>query len=148
MRRFARGLASDPALADDLVQDCLERALTRLHLFDENRSMRTWLFTILRNTYVNEMRREGRRGSHINFDLAGNGNLAEEAPQMSRLAVRDIAQALQQLPDEQREVLLLISLEDMSYQEAAEVIGSPVGTVMSRLSRARNRLKQLMDAGE
>lgn len=148
LRRFARALAGDVSSADDLVQDCVERALTRLHLFDEDRSLRTWLFTILRNLYVNELRQRSRRGPHMNVDDVSESELSNSPEQFNRLAAMDVARALNELPDEQREVLILISVEEMSYKDIAEVIGSPIGTVMSRLSRARTRLKMLMDGEE
>lgn len=145
LRRFARALTGDATSADDLVQACVERALTRLHLFDEDRALRTWLFTILRNLYVNELRQKKRRGPHINTGDTSESELSRSPEQLNRLAVIDVARALDELPDEQREVLILISVDEMSYKEIADVIGSPIGTVMSRLSRARNRLKVLMD---
>ena len=148
LRRFARALTGDASVADDLVQDTVERALTRLHLFDEERSLRTWLFTILRNLYVNELRQKSRRGPHMNVEDVSGSELAKPPEQLSRMTTLDIVRVLDELPDEQREVLILISVEEMSYKEIAEIIGSPLGTVMSRLSRARDRMKQLMEGTE
>jgi len=144
LRRFARALSGDPSYADDLVQDCAERALTRLHLFDQTRNIRIWLFTILRNLHVNQQRKQARRGRNIPVEEAREGELSHQPEQIERLAMHDVADAILLLPVEQREVLLLISLEGMSYNETAQTLGIPAGTVMSRLSRARRQLSTLM----
>ena len=144
LRRFARALTGDAALADDLVQDCVERALRKQHLFDETRKLRTWLFTIMRNLYISSLRSSSRSP----FTKPADGFLGEDAvepQQEGHLALADIALALDRLPAAHREVLLLIALEDMSYREVAEIVGVPVGTVMSRLSRARHGLRALID---
>ena len=148
LRRFARALAGDAALADDLVQDCVERALRKQHLFDETRSLRTWLFTILRNLFVSGLRRNGRTSTVKSVDDIQAGEDAVRPEQESRLALSDIVMALDRLPTTHREVLLLVALEDMSYREIAEVTGVPVGTVMSRLSRARLSLRAILEEGE
>ncbi len=145
LRRFARALTGNPTLSDDLVQDCIERALTRLHLYDETRNIRTWLYTILRNLYINGLRQDIRRGPHMNIDDVSEQNFAQQPVQAEQaVIVHDISKALAQLPDDQREVLVLIAIEELSYEEAANIIGTPIGTVMSRLSRARSRLKIIM----
>lgn len=144
LRRFARALTNDPVLSDDLVQDCVERALTRLHLFDQTRSLRTWLFTILRNLYINELRKHGQRGFHASIDDVAEHNLAQSPNQSGDIVGLDITKSLKQLPDDQREVLVLVGLEEMTYEETAKIIDVPVGTVMSRLSRARARLRVIM----
>jgi RNA polymerase sigma-70 factor (ECF subfamily) len=141
LRRFARALAGNQALADDLVQDCIERALRKWHLYDETRSLRTWLFTILRNVYISGLRRGGRGMVAKSVDELVAGEDAVPPEQESRLAVGDIAAAIARLPEDHREVILLVALEDMSYREIAEVTGVPIGTVMSRLSRARASLR-------
>jgi RNA polymerase sigma-70 factor (ECF subfamily) len=144
LRRFARGLVSDRALADDLVQDTIERALTRLHLFDRNLSLRNWLFRILRNLCVNHYRAVQRRGEHVEFDeLAITDSVGLQA-QEAQMQLNDVSAGLRQLSHEQREVLLLVSLEGLSYREAAEVLSLPIGTVMSRLGRARTHLREFM----
>jgi RNA polymerase sigma-70 factor, ECF subfamily len=148
LRRFARALTGDAALADDLVQDCIERALRKQHLFDETRSLRTWLFTILRNLYISGLRRNAHGRTDKSVDEMISGEDAVRPEQESRLAMSDIALALDRLPSAHREVLLLIALEDMSYREVAEIIGVPVGTVMSRLSRARGNLRAMLDDGD
>ena len=145
LRRFARGLAGDSALADDLVQDCVERALVKQHLYDRERPLRAWLFAILRNIHVSQW----RRSQHMGVLAELGGPDAEEpavAPEQEQnLSVALITDALDLLPQRQREVLVLISLEEMSYKEAAEIMGVPIGTVMSRLSRARNALQALLE---
>jgi RNA polymerase sigma-70 factor (ECF subfamily) len=147
LRRYARALRRDAGPADDLVQDCLERALSRVHLFRAGTNIRTWLFTILHNLNANQARRASRRPDDAELENeAEPAAHAGEGPDR-RLLVRDLGRALDKLADEQRTVLLLIGLEDMSYKEASEVLGVPVGTVMSRLARGRERLRQLMDDG-
>ena len=148
LRRFARALAGDAALADDLVQDCVERALRKQHLFDETRSLRTWLFTILRNLFISELRRNGRTSAVKSVDDLQACEDGVRPEQESSLALSDIVMALDRLPSVHREVLLLVALEDMSYREIAEVTGVPVGTVMSRLSRARLSLRAVLEEGE
>ena len=148
LRRFARALAGDAALADDLVQDCVERALRKQHLFDETRSLRTWLFTILRNLFISGLRRNGRASAAKSVDDLQAGEDGVRPEQESSLALSDIVMALDRLPSAHREVLLLVALEDMSYREIAEVTGVPVGTVMSRLSRARLSLRAVLEEGE
>jgi len=144
LRRFARALTGDPVYADDLVQDCVERALTRLHLFDKSRNLRVWLFTILRNIHVNEKRKQARHGVSVDIDDARGSELAQNPVQGDRLALREVADAVLRLPIEQREVLLLITLEGLSYNETSEALGIPAGTVMSRLSRARRHLSRIL----
>src|SRR5688500_14756539 len=148
LRRFARALTGDAALADDLVQDCIERALRKQHLFDETRRLRAWLFAILRNLYISGLRRNAHEATAKSVDEMISGEDAVKPEQESRLALSDIASALERLPAAHREVLLLIALEEMSYREVAEIIGVPVGTVMSRLSRARGSLRAMLDDGD
>jgi RNA polymerase sigma-70 factor, ECF subfamily len=145
LRRFARGLTGDPALADDLVQDCVERALRKHELYDPSRPMRAWLYAILRNLHVSRLRSDRRRGASVSLDEIPIGADAVPPHQEDRLALADITQALDRLPLAQREVLLLVVLEDMSYRHVAEITGVPIGTVMSRLSRARSCLRLIFD---
>lgn len=146
LRRYARGLLRDPAAADDLVQDCLERALSRTHLFQPGTNLRAWLFTIMHNLHINAINRARR--SH---GLEGNTPIPENQPgeggaaPHDRLRLRDLERALHQLPEEQRAVLLLVGMEGMTYAETAAVLDIPAGTVMSRLARGRERLRDLMD---
>lgn len=145
LRRYAYALAREHGAADDLVQDCLERALSRWHLRRSDGDLRAWLFTILRNRYITTLRDRKRRGAHVPIDDAFSPGVP--ADQETGLAARDALTALDQLPEEQRSLLLLIGVEDFSYEEAAGMLGVPVGTVMSRLSRARQRLRTIMERG-
>jgi RNA polymerase sigma factor (sigma-70 family) len=148
LRRYARALVRDVAGADDLVQECLTRALSKLDLWCEGTSLRAWLFTILHNQYVNHVRRSIRIGAPVEFhDAAAPAALSLPASQEKRLELRDLDRALARLPQEQRAVILLVGLEGMSYGDVAAVLGVPVGTVRSRLSRGRLALRQLMDMG-
>jgi RNA polymerase sigma-70 factor, ECF subfamily len=139
LRRFARALSRDAETADDLVQDTLVRALRAEHLFHGG-ELRTWLFTILLN-----LDRNRRRGLSRRPHLAVVEDVDPPAAPTSDGTGRDIQRGLAMLPAEQREVLLLVTLEGMSYREAADVQGVPIGTVMSRLSRARSALREHID---
>jgi RNA polymerase sigma-70 factor, ECF subfamily len=143
LRRYARSLARDVTVADDLVQDCLTRALAKLHLWQEGTDLRAWLFTILHNQYVNQVRRAAREGAAV--ELSETEPLLVRLPnQGQRLELRDLERAIATLPEEQRAVILLVGLEGMRYEEVAEVLGVPVGTVRSRLSRGREALRRLI----
>jgi len=144
LRRYARALAESAEAADDLVQDTLERALGRWFFWQRERELRPWLFSIMHNLYVDGIRREGRIEYRDEDDLP---TVSCRAPQTDALELRDLERALMSLPLEQREVLLLVGLEELSYAEVARALGVPQGTVMSRLSRARARLKSVL-AGE
>ena len=139
LRRYARGLVSDPDRADDLVQDTLERAWSRFSMWQKRNEVRAWMFGIMHNHFIDRLRAQRSRPE----DSAGD-DLPERPQQADALEVRDLDRLLQRLPPEQREVLLLISVEEMSYQEVAQITGVPLGTVMSRLSRARARLRDEM----
>ncbi len=142
LRRYARALLRDASAADDLVQDCLERAINRWHQRRPDGDARTWMFTILHNLAMNRLRQSKRRGQHIPLEDAAEAALGQPAAQEAGLHQGAIVEAVERLPEEQRTVLLLVSVEDLSYAEAAKALGVPVGTVMSRLSRARERLRQ------
>jgi len=146
LQRYARALVRDVVDADDLVQECLTRALAKLHLWREGSNLRAWLFTILHNQYVNNVRRSIRSGTTVEFDDA-DLPLRLPATQAKRLELRDLDRALGQLSPEQRAVILLIGLEGMPYCDVATALGIPVGTVRSRLSRGRDTLRRLMDGG-
>ncbi len=141
LRRYARGLVKHQDRADDLVQDCLERALSRRHLWDETRAIRPWLFTIMHNIYANTSRRFNRSPDLVSIDQAEQLTVADDASDSS---LADLQAGLDRLSQEHREIILLIGLEQMSYKETAEVLDIPLGTVMSRLTRARKRLRELM----
>ena len=145
LRRYARALTGDRFFADDLVQDTLERAWGRIYLWRPGSDLRAWLFTIMHNLHVNQAR---TRRSEDSIDLRNEPmEFAARPSQEERLEITDLTMALRRLPDEQREVLLLVGLEEMSYQEAAKALAVPLGTVMSRLSRGRERLRALMSEG-
>jgi RNA polymerase sigma-70 factor (ECF subfamily) len=139
LRRYARALAGDSHRADDLVQDTLERALAKFHLWRPGSDLRAWMFSIMHNVFINQLK--ARR--ELALDEITEAAL-EGAPQSEPLELRDLDAALRRLPAEQREVLLLVGLEQLSYAEASRALGIPVGTVMSRLSRGRERLRALM----
>jgi len=142
LRRYARALAGDRAAADDLVQDTLERALSRFHLWRRGSDLRAWLFTIMHNIYVNQARSRARR-QHEALETEPNAE-ALRARDMDWMELRDLAGALGRVPEEQRAVLLLVGLEQFTYEEAARMLDIPIGTVMSRLSRGRERLRVLL----
>jgi RNA polymerase sigma-70 factor (ECF subfamily) len=145
LRRYARALVRDRSVADDLVQDCLERAIAHWHQRRHDGNPRAWVFTILHNLLRTRARRIAGRPFHIAMEDADESALAVGAPQEQQLRYRETVEALAGLPDEQRAVLLLVAVEDLSYAEAAKVLDVPIGTVMSRLSRARERLSDIMN---
>lgn len=144
LRRYAHALTGDAAWADDLVQDTAERALNRWSMWRPHSNLRAWLMTILRNLYLDQLRKQR--------EITGSDETADwhamVAPQdnVDGLFLRDVQRALYCLPVEQREVLLLVGLEEFSYQEASSILKIPLGTVMSRLSRAREHMHSLMFA--
>jgi RNA polymerase sigma factor (sigma-70 family) len=140
LRRYARALVGDRATADDLVQDTLERAWAKLHLYRRGTDLRAWLFTVMHNVHVNRVR-AARATDVLDEEMP---ELAQRPRQGDSLLVRDLDRALVRLPVEQRAVLLLVTLEEMSYEEVARALGIPIGTVMSRLSRAREKLRVMM----
>jgi RNA polymerase sigma-70 factor (ECF subfamily) len=145
LRRYARALMGDAWAADDLVQDTLERACGQWRLWTADSDLRAWLFTLMHNLFANQARSASRRVSAgIRVDPA-DVDAELSAPESGAELALDLQRCLLRLPDDQREVLLLVTLEDLSYEEVSRVLAIPVGTVMSRLSRARNRLRELMD---
>ncbi|MBV8118796.1 MAG: sigma-70 family RNA polymerase sigma factor [Alphaproteobacteria bacterium] len=144
LRRYARALTRDAARADDLVQSCLVRAVAKQHLWQPGTDLRAWLFTILHNQHVNDVRRGIREGAAIPVEEVASA-LTVEASAGASLQLRDLERALTRLPEEQRQVILLVGLEGMRYEEVATILGIPIGTVRSRLSRGRETLRVLMD---
>jgi len=142
LRRYARAMLGDRAAADDLVQDTLERAWARLHQWRAGSDMRAWLFGIMHNLRVDQLRRPRLATQSLDAD---DWTVPARPTQNDALELRDLESALGQLPDEQREVLVLLALEELSYADIAAALGIPVGTVMSRLSRGRERLRLIMD---
>lgn len=144
LRRFAWALLRDAAEADDLVQDCLERAISRWHLHRPQGTTKAWLFTILYNRFIDTRRRAARRGHAEPLDAAEEV-AAAGTPAEARLVWQDAMAALDTLPEEQRTVLLLVGVEEFSYEAVARLTGAPIGTVMSRLARGRARLHRLLE---
>ena len=147
LRRYARALTRNTAKADDLVQSSLVRALEKQHLWQPGSNLRAWLFTILHNQHVNDVRHALRQGSLGPVEDADPVWHAEPVADAS-LQLRDLQRAINTLSHEQREVLLLVCLEGMRYEHVATILDIPVGTVRSRLSRARTTLRQLMDGAK
>lgn len=140
LRRYARALVGDRDAADDLVQDTLERAVRKFHLWRPG-DLRAWLFSIMHNVFVNQLKAR-KNATTVEID---EETLAAPMPSAGRSDILDLERGLTRLSAEQREVVLLIALEDMSYADVSRALGVPIGTVMSRLSRGRERLRRAMD---
>lgn len=138
LRRYARALVGDRYAADDLVQDTLERAINKFHLWRPGSDLRAWLFAIMHNVHVNQLR---SRAARPETPLDDGDALPQSVPDTDRHELRDMQSAIAGLPSEQREVILLIALEQLSYSEVSKALEIPIGTVMSRLFRARERLR-------
>ena len=147
LRRYARALTRSADRADDLVQETLLRAISKSHLWQTGTDIRAWLFTIMHNHYVNMVRRAMRDEATIEIEQMSSSLVAVTDPTASS-QLRELEQSLGRLPGEQREVILLVGLEGMSYETAAKVLSVPVGTVRSRLSRGRDALRRLMGLPE
>ena len=141
LRRYARALLGDRYAADDLVQDTLERAWSKFHLWRPGSDLRAWLFAIMHNVFVNQVR---SKRSEIEKTMEEFPVVAVRATQSDSLEIADVERSLRALPDEQLEVLLLVALEEMTYDEVSKALAIPIGTVMSRLSRARERMRRLI----
>jgi RNA polymerase sigma-70 factor, ECF subfamily len=141
LRRYARALVGDRYAADDLVQDTLARAWNKFYLWRPGSDLRAWLFAIMHNVFVNQVR---RRRYEVEQPLDDLPAIAVRATQSDQLELRDMDKALRTLPLEQREVVLMVVVEQLTYGEVSRALDIPIGTVMSRLSRARERLRQLL----
>jgi RNA polymerase sigma-70 factor, ECF subfamily len=144
LRRYARALTRDASRADDLVQSCLLRAVAKQHLWQPGTDLRAWLFTILHNQNVNDVRRLVREGVAVPVEDVAPV-LTATANVEASLELRDFDRAIARLPEEQRQVILLVGLEGMRYEEVATILRIPIGTVRSRLSRGREMLRELME---
>ena len=144
LTRYARVLTRDHVAADDLVQECLTRALGKMHLWEEGTDLRAWLFTILHHQYVSLARRQTRQRAGNELQKSYR-SLAVSPNQTTRLELRDLERALAALPEEQRSVIMLVGLEGMRYDEAASLVNLPVGTVRSRVSRGRESLRKMTE---
>ncbi len=143
LRRYAHALLGPRRDADDLVQDCLERACARADQWRQDSSLRTWLFSIMHNLFIDQTRRQGRSPPHQRLDETPEPGV--EGQMEATRQVEELQQGLGQLPEDQRAVLLLVALEGLSYEEVAETLRIPLGTVMSRLYRARERMRGWLD---
>jgi RNA polymerase sigma-70 factor (ECF subfamily) len=144
LRRFALTLTRHPEDGDDLVQMTVERALPRLDSWKEGSRLDSWLFKIMQNIWIDQLRSRRTRGTPANdVDLGALPGLDGRAAAESRLTLDDTLKAVMRLPDEQRSALLLVAVEGHSYREAAEVLQVPIGTIMSRIARARLSLEAL-----
>ncbi len=146
LRRYARSLTRNETRAEDLLQDCLTRAVAKQHLWQPGTNLRAWLFTIIHNQHVNMVRAGIREGIIAETDVS---ELANQIPDLAADAsggeiIRDLGKALAKLPKDQREVIRLVAWHGLSYQRAAELLGVPVGTIRSRLSRGRELLGKLL----
>jgi RNA polymerase sigma-70 factor (ECF subfamily) len=143
LRRYAAALVGNATLADDLVQDTIERALRRAAQLTDVQRLSPWLRRILYNLYIDEIRRSRARGKqHDVAELADHLELS--VPASDRTSVRDFVKAINALSSEHRQILLLVGLEDLNYREVADELDIPIGTVMSRLARARERLRNML----
>jgi RNA polymerase sigma-70 factor, ECF subfamily len=147
LRRYARFLRSEPDRADDLVQECLSRAFAKIDTWQPGTNLRAWLFVILRNCHVNEIRREQRIVSIDDEFPASGPTLIEPGNQEARVVLAEVRNAYLSLSEEHRKLLMLVAIQGRGYKEASAILDVPLGTVRSRLSRARQALRQALDAG-
>ncbi len=145
LRRYARGLVHNKTDADDLVQDCLVRALSKMHLFQPGTNLKAWLLSIVHNIFLDGTRRAKRTREFATAVTAMDQGNVTRPNQFHRIEIMDISKALAALPAAQRSTLLLIALQGLSYEETAKITGVPVGTVRSRLSRGRSALTVMMN---
>jgi RNA polymerase sigma-70 factor, ECF subfamily len=147
LTRYARVLTRDVVAADDLVQDCLARALGKIHLWEQGSDLRAWLFTILHHQHVSLARRDARQRAGTEWQKWQKRHPAATLSpnQIARLELRDLQRALAKLPEEQRSVILLVGLEGLRYEEAASLVNLPVGTVRSRVARGRETLRTMTE---
>ena len=146
LRRFARALVGDPVEADDLVQDALERALSRIAQLRQPERPRSWLFAIMHNIYRDGLRTGSRRPRAASIQSVSHAELAEPARQPGLIEAGQVLEALATLPADRKSALVLVAVEGLSYREAAGVLGIPTGTLMSRLARGREQLREALEA--
>jgi RNA polymerase sigma-70 factor (ECF subfamily) len=147
LRRYARALLKEPDRADDLVQDCLERALGHLENWRTGESPRKWLFTIMHHIFIDTIRKEKRRGEDTILPLDESEAMSVPASQAEDAASREVLQALQAISPERRSAILMVAIEGFSYAEASAILGVPAGTLMSRIARGRDDLRAILDGG-
>lgn len=143
LRRYACALSHNATTADDLVQECVVRALSKAHLYKPGTNLRAWLFTILHNLYISEVRRNGKWKEASDPEVALN-SLSQPASQTHSVMLRTVSKAMADLPNEQRTILYSVGIEGKSYKEVSKEMGIPVGTVKSRCSRARTGLQRML----
>jgi RNA polymerase sigma-70 factor (ECF subfamily) len=141
LRRYARALVGDRYVADDLVQDTLERAWNKFYLWRPGSDLRAWLFTIMHNVFVNQARRRRKEFEELTDEMPA---AAVRATQGDQLELQDVDRVLRSISPEQREVVLLVAVEQLTYEEVSRALDIPIGTVMSRLSRGRERMRQAL----
>jgi RNA polymerase sigma-70 factor (ECF subfamily) len=141
LRRYARALVGDRYVADDLVQDTLERAWNKFYLWRPGSDLRAWLFTIMHNVFVNQARRRRYESEELTDEMPA---AAVRATQGDQLELQDVDRVLSSISPEQREVVLLVAVEQLTYEEVSRALDIPIGTVMSRLSRGRDRMRQAL----
>jgi RNA polymerase sigma-70 factor (ECF subfamily) len=141
LRRYARALVGDRYVADDLVQDTLERAWNKFYLWRPGSDLRAWLFTIMHNVFVNQARRRRYESEELTDETPA---AAVRATQGEQLELQDVDRVLSSISPEQREVVLLVAVEQLTYEEVSRALDIPIGTVMSRLSRGRERMRQAL----
>ena len=146
LRRYATALLHNRADADDLVQDCIERAIRQQNTLLDRKRLSGWLFAILHNVHCNELQRRRRRGRPLEIDSLAD-DLSLSAPAEDRSETRDFIRAMGTLSEDHRQILLLVGIEGLSYREIADLLNIPIGTVMSRLSRAREQLRIALEGG-
>ena len=148
LRRYARVLTGETSRADDLVQDALARAWEKRRLWRAGSDLRAWLFTIMHNVHINQLAVARREAANVSLDAESDGSpawqIATRGNQQDRVELLELLAQVGRLPAEQREVLLLAAVEEMTYEEIAALLGIPIGTVMSRLSRAREKLRRMV----
>ncbi|MEW8026690.1 MAG: sigma-70 family RNA polymerase sigma factor [Candidatus Thiodiazotropha sp.] len=147
LRRYARSLTRDRHQSEDLVQDCLDRALSRMSQWQSDTNLRAWLFTIMHNLHVSNLRSRYRGNEMESLDQSEIADMRQSG-QEGMLQLRDLERAMSQLSDEQREILMLVCVEGLRYEEVAQVLNVATGTVMSRLHRAREALRQILKGEE
>lgn len=145
LKKYALRLTRSAHLAEDLVQDCLARALSRRHLFHSDANIRPWLFTVMHNLHVSNCRQSGVRMAFVRNQMAISSE-GREASQEHTADLNQVFRAINTLPKEQRDVVVLVAIQDLSYQEAAKALNIPIGTVMSRLARGRDRIRTMLNA--
>lgn len=143
LKKYALKLTKCAHLAEDLVQDCLARALSRRHLFHSEANIRPWLFTVMHNLYISNCRQATVRSSFVKGQLA-IASEGREAVQEHIVDLGKVHRAINTLPKEQRDVIVLVTIQELSYQEAATELGIPIGTVMSRLARGREKIRSAL----